>query len=303
VVLPARALHLKVNPEARLCLLPIVAGFVGADAVAVALATRIYEGHVQRIAVDIGTNGEVILGSRDRLWAASAPAGPAFEGAQIRSGMRGAAGAIDRVWLEDGRLHWHVIGEAAPQGIAGSGLIDAIAAALDARLIDWTGLIQVGAREARAPGLRDAVEMRGEERVLILVPRGQAAGGGEIVLSQDDVRQVQLAKGAIAGGIRMLQHVLGVADAELTELMLAGGFGNYLSARSAVRIGLIPALPLERIRYVGNAAALGAQLALLSEPERARAERLAGQIEHVSLAAHPDFQDIFVDAMNFPAPP
>ena len=301
VVLPARALHLKVNPEARVCLLPIVAGFVGADAVAVALATRIYESPVTRAAVDIGTNGEVLMGTRARLLACSAPAGPALEGAQIRHGMRGAVGAIDRVWLEAGRLHWHVIGEAAPQGIAGSGLIDAIAAALDAGLIDWTGLIRVEGREALGHGLRNAIEMRGEERVLILVPRGQAAGGGEIVLSQDDVRQVQLAKGAIAGGIRMLQHVLGVGDAELTELMLAGGFGNYLSARSAVRIGLIPALPLERIRYVGNAAALGAQLALLSEPERARAERLAGEIEHVSLAAHPDFQDIFVDAMNFPA--
>jgi uncharacterized 2Fe-2S/4Fe-4S cluster protein (DUF4445 family) len=301
VVLPARALHLKVNPEARLCFLPIVAGFVGADAVAVALATRIYESPVRRVAVDIGTNGEVLMGTRERLLACSAPAGPALEGAQIRHGMRGAVGAIDRVWLESGALRYHVIGEATPQGIAGSGLIDAIAVALDAGLIDWTGLIRVEGRDALPALLRDTVEMRGEDRVLILVPRGQAAGGGEIVLSQEDVRQAQLAKGAIAGGIRMLQHVLGVQDADLTELMLAGGFGNYLSARSAVRIGLIPALPLERVRYVGNAAALGAQLALLSEPERERAERLAREIEHVSLAAHPDFQDIFVDAMNFPA--
>jgi uncharacterized 2Fe-2S/4Fe-4S cluster protein (DUF4445 family) len=302
VVLAARALHLKVNPEARLCLLPIVAGFVGADAVAVALATRIYESPVTRAAVDIGTNGEVVMGTRDRLVACSAPAGPALEGAQIRHGMRGAVGAIDRVWLEDDGIRWHVIGDAAPQGIAGSGLIDAVAVALDAGLIDWTGLIQVEARDALPPALRDAVEMRGQERVLVLVPHGHAAGGGEILLTQEDVRQVQLAKGAIAGGIRMLQHVLGVGDAELVELMLAGGFGNYLSARSAVRIGLIPALPLARVRYVGNAAALGAQLALLSEPERARAGRLAREIEHVSLAAHPDFQDVFVDAMNFPRP-
>jgi uncharacterized 2Fe-2S/4Fe-4S cluster protein (DUF4445 family) len=302
VVLPARALHLKVNPEARVCLLPIVAGFVGADAVAVALATRIYESPVVRAAVDIGTNGEVLMGTREHLVACSAPAGPALEGAQIRHGMRGAVGAIDRVWLEDGRLRYHVIGEAAPQGLAGSGLIDAVAVALDAGLVDWTGLISVEAREALAPPLRAAVEMRGEERILVLVPRGEAAGGGEIVLSQEDVRQVQLAKGAIAGGIRMLQRLLGVADLEIAELMLAGGFGNYLSARSAVRIGLIPALPLERVRYVGNAAALGAQLALLSEAERARAARLAREIEHVSLAAHPDFQDVFVEAMNFPPP-
>ncbi|MBI4014171.1 MAG: DUF4445 domain-containing protein [Candidatus Rokubacteria bacterium] len=302
VVLPARTLHLKVNPEARLCLLPIVAGFVGADAVAVALATRIYESPEVRAAVDIGTNGEVVMGTRERLIACSAPAGPAFEGAQIRHGMRGAVGAIDRVWLEDGHVRWHVIGEAVPQGIAGSGLIDAVAVALDAGLIDWTGLIRVEARDALPAPLRGAIELRGQERLLVLVPRGQAAGGGEIVLSQEDIRQVQLAKGAIAGGIRMLQRVLGVDDAGLTELMLAGGFGNYLSARSARRIGLIPPLPLERIRYVGNAAALGAQLALLSEPERTRAERLARAIEHVPLAVHPDFQDIFVDSMNFPRP-
>jgi uncharacterized 2Fe-2S/4Fe-4S cluster protein (DUF4445 family) len=115
------------------------------------------------------------------------------------------------------------------------------------------------------------------------------------------VRQIQLAKGAIASGIRMLQHVLGVPDEDLAELQLAGGFGNYLSIESAVRIGLIPALPAGRIRYVGNAAALGAQLALLSEAERARAERLARAIEHVALATHPDFQDLFVEAMNFPS--
>ncbi|MBI2015942.1 MAG: DUF4445 domain-containing protein [Candidatus Rokubacteria bacterium] len=237
LVRPARELFLKVAPEARVCLLPLVAGFVGADAVAVALATRIYESAEVRVAVDIGTNGEVLLGSRDRLWACSAPAGPALEGAQIRHGMRGAAGAIDRVSVDDD-LRVHTIGEAA-------------------------------------------------------APR-------EIVLTQDDVRQVQLAKGAIASGVAMLQHVAGVPDAAIAELMLAGGFGNYVSIASAVRIGLIPALAPGRIRYVGNAASLGAQLCLLSETERGRAADIARRIEHVSLAAHPDFEQLFVDAMNFP---
>jgi uncharacterized 2Fe-2S/4Fe-4S cluster protein (DUF4445 family) len=235
--------------------------------------------------------------------ACSAPAGPALEGAQIRHGMRGAVGAIDRVWLEDGRIRCRVLGDAAPQGICGSGLIDAVAVALDAGLVDPTGLIRVEARDALPAPLRERLELRGEARVLVLVPRGEAAGGGEIVLSQEDVRQVQLAKGAIASGIRMLQRLLGVADRDLAELMLAGGFGNYLSIRSAVRIGLIPALPEARIRYVGNAAALGAQLALLSEPERERAATLARRIEHVALASHPDFEELFVDAMNFPATP
>jgi len=300
VVLPARALHLKVNPEARVCFLPIVAGFVGADAVAGVLATRIYESPLPRALVDIGTNGEVVMGTRDRLMACSAPAGPALEGAQIRHGMRGAAGAIDRVWLEGDTIRYHVLGEGPPQGICGSGLIDAVAVALDSGVLDWTGLIQVEARDRLPPALRQRIESRGEDRVWILVPAAETASGSEIVLSQDDIRQVQLAKGAIASGIRMLQAVLGVADSDLAELMLAGGFGNYLSIRSAVRIGLIPALAPDRIRYVGNAAALGAQLALVSEPERARAETIARRIEHVSLAAHPRFEDLFVEAMNFP---
>lgn len=301
VVLPARALHLKLNPEARVCLLPIVAGFVGADAVAVALATRIYESPVTRVAVDIGTNGEVLLGSRERLMACSAPAGPALEGAQIRHGMRAAAGAIDKVWLdEDGRLRYHAIGEGPPQGICGSGLLDAVAALLDAGVLDWLGLIQVEARERLPRPLAARVEMRGEERVVILVPKAESGRGEELLLTQDDIRQVQLAKGAIASGIRMLQKIMAVPDAAIEELLLAGGFGNYLSIRSAIRIGLIPPLPPERVRYVGNAAALGAQLALVSEAERARAEAVARRIEHVSLAAHPDFQDIFVEAMNFP---
>ncbi|HEX2501090.1 MAG TPA: ASKHA domain-containing protein [Methylomirabilota bacterium] len=300
VVLPARTLHLKVNPEARVCFLPIVAGFVGADAVGAALATRLDESVGVRAVVDIGTNGEVVMGTRERLMACSAPAGPALEGAQIRHGMRGAVGAIDRVWIQDGDLRFHVIGDGLPQGICGSGLIDAVAAALDLGLVDWTGLIQIERRDRFPASQADRLAERGEERLLILAPRGTAAAGGEIALTQDDVRQVQLAKGAIGGGIRMLQHVLRVPDEALTDLMLAGGFGNYLSIRSAVRIGLIPALPLERIRYVGNAAALGAQLALVSEAERARAERLARSIEHLSLATHPDFQDLFVEAMNFP---
>jgi uncharacterized 2Fe-2S/4Fe-4S cluster protein (DUF4445 family) len=301
LVIPARELFLKINPEARVCLLPLVAGFVGADAVAVALGTRIGDAPELRIAVDIGTNGEVLLGSREHLWACSAPAGPALEGAQIKNGMRAALGAIDRVSIDDGVVRLHTIGDSPAQGICGSGIIDAIAALLDAGIIDWTGLIDVDGRDRLPAALRDRVMMRGEERLVILARSGESGAAHEIVLSQDDVRQVQLCKGAIASGIVMLQRVAGVPDAHVHELMLAGGFGNYLSIASARRIGLIPAgLPHAKIRYVGNAAARGAQLALLSEAERARAGTLARSIEHVSLAAHPDFQDIFVDCMNFP---
>src|SRR5213080_1335852 len=301
LVLPARELFLKVAPEARVCLLPLVAGFVGADAVAVALATRIYESAEVRIAVDIGTNGEVLLGSRDRLWACSAPAGPALEGGQIRHGMRGALGAIDRVEIADD-IRVHTIGESPAIGLCGSGLIDLLAGLLEASVIDWTGLIQVEGRAALPPKLAERVVMRGEERQVIVLRPGEAGARQEVVLTQDDVRQVQLAKGAIASGVAMLQHVASVSDETVAELMLAGGFGNYVSISSALRIGLIPPLPKEKIRYVGNAASLGAQLCLVSETERQRAESVAARIEHVSLAAHPDFERIFVDAMNFPRP-
>ncbi|HEU4370827.1 MAG TPA: ASKHA domain-containing protein [Methylomirabilota bacterium] len=301
LTLSARELFLKVAPEARVCLLPIVAGFVGADAVAVALATHLDKGDTLRVAVDIGTNGEVLLGSAARLIACSAPAGPAFEGGQIRHGMRGALGAVDRVTVGDD-VRVHTLGEAGALGICGSGLLDLVAGLLEAGAIDWTGLIQVERRDALPPGLRDRLVVRGEERQVIVLRPGEAGAPREIVLTQDDVRQLQLAKGAIASGIAMLQHVAGVPAERIGELMLAGGFGNYLSIASAVRIGLIPDLGPGRIRYVGNAAALGAQLCLLSERERARAGALARRIEHVSLAAHPDFEQIFVDGMNFPRP-
>jgi len=302
LTLAARELYLKVNPEARVCLLPIVAGFVGADAVGVALATRMDESSEIRIAVDIGTNGEVLLGSREHLWGCSAPAGPALEGAQIRHGMRAALGAIDRVSFDGRDLSLHTIGEAAAQGICGSGLIDAIAVLLDASVIDWTGLIDLDHLDRLPLALAARVIKRGDERAVILARPGEHGATQELLLTQDDVRQVQLCKGAIASGAAMLQRIAGVPEDKVAELMLAGGFGNYLSIASAIRIGLIPAVPESKVRYVGNAALLGAQLALLSETERQHAEQIARHIEHVSLAAHPDFQDVFVDCMNFPRP-
>jgi len=300
LVLAARELNLRVAPEARVCLLPLVAGFVGADAVAVALATRLDRTTGARAAVDIGTNGEVLLAVGSRLWACSAPAGPAFEGAQIRHGMRATAGAIDRVQVGED-ITVHTIGEVDALGLCGSGLVDLVAGLLDAGVIDPTGLIQVERRDRLPPRLAARVELRGEERVVVVRRAGEPGAAREILLTQEDVRQFQLAKGAIAAGLAMLLHVAGLEAGALDELLLAGGFGNYLSIPSAMRIGLIPRLPVERVRYVGNAAARGAELALISEPERARAAAIARAVEHVSLAAHPEFERVFVEAMNFPA--
>jgi len=299
VVVPAKELLIRVHPNAPVCFLPIVAGFVGADTMAVVLATRIYDSPQIRVAVDIGTNGEVVMGSREKLMACSAPAGPALEGAQIKHGMRGALGAIEKVEIGEDVVYG-VIGNVPPIGVCGSGLIDAVAKMLDAMVLEPSGLLRLEERELLPPALRDRLIERDGERQFVLAWATEAGNGQDITISQQDIRQLQLAKGAICSGILMLKKVMNVSDEQITELMLAGGFGNYINIESAVRIRLLPELPVERIRYVGNAAALGAQMALLSETERARAVDLARRIDHVSLAARPDFQEIFLEAICFP---
>jgi uncharacterized 2Fe-2S/4Fe-4S cluster protein (DUF4445 family) len=299
IMVRAKELLIRVNPNAAVCLLPLVAGFVGADTMAVVLATRIYDSPHVRVAVDIGTNGEVVMGSRRQLMACSAPAGPALEGAQIQHGMRAAVGAIEKIEIGEDVV-CGVIGNVPPIGICGSGLIDAVAKMLDAKILEPSGLLRLEERDALPPALRDRLIERDGERQFVLVWAGDSGNGQDIGISQQDVRQLQLAKGAIYAGILMLKKVMGVTDAQIKELMLAGGFGNYINIESAVRIHLLPDLPVERIRYVGNAAALGAQMALLSETERNRAPALTAKIEHVSLAARPDFQNIFIEAICFP---
>ena len=298
IVVSANELPLKSAPNAQVCLLPIVAGFVGADTMACVLATRIYESEELRALVDIGTNGEVVMGSKDRLMACSAPAGPALEGAQIRHGMRGAMGAVEAVTIDDD-VHCRVIGSARAIGICGSGLIDACAKMLGAGVMDGTGRLRPRDRERLPPAL--AARLRSAEAGVefVLVWDADAGRSEDVTLTQGDIRQLQLAKSAIYSGIVLLQRVMGVDDADLAELMLCGGFGNYINIERAVGSRLLPNVPLDRITYVGNAAHLGAQMALLSERERTRAEELARRIEHVALAARPDFQDIFVDGMSF----
>ena len=302
LVYSARELPLKAAPNAKVCMLPIVAGFVGAVTMACVLASSIYESEEIRALVDIGTNGEVVMGSRGRLFACSAPAGPALEGAQIRHGMRGALGAIEKVEIGED-VSCSVIGDAPAVGICGSGLIDACAKMLDARVIDSNGLLRRESGAPLAPALQSRIVMAEGGRQFVLVRKDQAGRDHDISITQADIRQLQLAKSAIYSGIVMLRDVMGVTDGEIRELMLCGGFGNYISIQSSVRIRLLPELPVERITYMGNAAAIGAQMALLSEAERLRAFELAQEIEHVALAARPEFQAIFVDGMNFSGEP
>jgi len=298
---PARDAGLRVNAGAELCMLPLVAGFVGADTVAMVLATRLYAREQMCVAVDVGTNAEVVMGNHEKLIACSAPAGPALEGGQVRDGMRAALGAIDRVWI-DGDVKLGTIGGVAPIGICGSGLIDAVAALLDAGIVAPSGRLAVDPAGPLPKALRSRiVEDDGGCAAVVLVRARDSATGKDIVLDQRDIRQLQLAKGAIRSGATALAQVAGVAEGDVAEFLLAGGFGNYLNLRSARRIGLIGDVAPTRVRNVANAAGLGAQLALLSAREVDRAAELAQRIEHVSLAEHPDFQRLYLASLAFPA--
>lgn len=299
IEMPARDLLLKTIPNATVCMLPIVAGFVGADAIGAVLATRIFESEEIRALVDIGTNGEVIMGRKGKLMACSAPAGPALEGAQIKHGMRGAIGAIEKVHI-DGDVICETIGNAPATGLCGSGLIDAAASLLKSGVLQSSGRFRAKDDPILPPALAARLSGSGGKSEFALVLAEESGKDEDITLTQEDIRQLQLAKGAIYSGILMLQRIMEVSDEELAELQLAGGFGNYINIESAVAIHLLTPLPLEKITYVGNAALMGAEMALISETERKRADVLAKEIEHVSLAARMDFQEIFIEAMCFP---
>ena len=301
LVIPAKDVPLKRAPNARVCLLPIVAGFVGADTMAAVLATKIYQSDEVRVLVDIGTNGEVVMGSKAGLMACSAPAGPALEGGQILHGMRAALGAIERATINDD-VHLGTVGALPPIGICGSGLIDIVAKMLDAGILNAMGRFCDKDLETLPPALAARFVSQGKIRAFLLTEAEDSGKEEDIVLTQMDIRQLQLAKAAIYAGVLMLQELMGVKDEDLAELMICGGFGSYIDIESAVRIRLIPDLPLERISYQGNAAHIGAQLALLSEAERQKAQELARTIRHVSLATRPEFQEIFVEACNFDEP-
>lgn len=293
----ARDLQLAVNPSANVHVLPPIAGFVGADTVAVILATELASRPHPTLAIDIGTNGEVALWSGSELLVASCAAGPAFEGAQIRHGMRAGPGAIERVEIRDGDLIVHTIGDLPAVGICGSGLFDATAVLLELGLLDVSGrLVPGGSPEPAFSRLRGD----GADREVILARPDETADHMPIVLTQRDIRQVQLAKGAIRAAVELLLDKVGLAAQSLGEVLLAGAFGNYVNPRSTLRMGLLPpVVPAERVHGVGNAAGAGAALALLSLPHRRRAAELAREARHVELFTSPEFQEVFAEAMLF----
>jgi len=300
LALRAEELGLDMAPEARVWVLPNIAGWVGADTVGVLLATRLYAQEEIGLAIDIGTNGEMALGSRKRLVACSTAAGPAFEGAHLSCGMRAADGAIDRVRIAQD-VSWHAIGDVPPRGICGSGLVDVVAEMLRARILAPTGVIQNG--EALdgdgAQALRSRLRQNGRQKEFVVASSDEGAGGRAITITQRDVRELQLAKGAIRAGIEILLKELGIGREAVKKVYLAGAFGNYIRPESALTIGLIPHFPQAEIIPVGNAAGAGAKMALLSRRERERASEVARRTEYLELSGRPDFQEVFAEALLF----
>ena len=295
--LSAAELGLSVHPRAAVHLLPNIAGHVGSDITAMMLTAGIEKRSGNHVAIDIGTNGEVVAVRNGELVCCSTAAGPAFEGACIRSGMRAAPGAIERVDMADGDITIAVIDDAAPLGLCGSGLIDAIAALLQCGALLPSGRLLTKEEAADLPPCIAARITEVDSAPAFRLAEG--ADGVPILLTQQDIREVQLAKGAILAGIRTLLHELGISEDELDSVLLAGAFGNYIRRESALAIGLLPTVPVEKIIPIGNAAGAGASMALLSLPQRQRADRLSRMVRHVELSIHPVFQDLYIDAMQF----
>jgi uncharacterized 2Fe-2S/4Fe-4S cluster protein (DUF4445 family) len=285
----ASELKLSFAPGAIVHLLPNIAGFVGADHVAMLLATGTHLRQDVAVSVDIGTNTEITLVANGRLIACSTASGPAFEGAHIRDGMRAAEGAIERIRVDNGKIEYQTIGNAPPVGMCGSGILDAIAQLKLAGVLNKRGAME------RDNGLVREGE-KGTE--VVLAPAANTRHGRDVVLNRKDVSEIQLAKGAIRAGIEILLERAGLTHRDIDQVVIAGAFGTYIDVASAVTIGMFPPLPLERFRQVGNAAGIGAKLALLSTDQRAEAAELAERLEYLELTVYPGFTNHFAMAMS-----
>jgi uncharacterized 2Fe-2S/4Fe-4S cluster protein (DUF4445 family) len=298
----AAELGLPAHPRARAVIFPPFGAYVGGDITAGLLASGMDRDARTRLFIDIGTNCEIVLGNRDWLLATAAPAGPAFEGAAIRCGMRAADGAIEVVTMTPDGLELKVIGDTEPAGLCGSGLVDAVTGLVRLGLLDSSGRLVSEERAAElAPGLADRLTQLGAERVFVLHWLGETGNvSRSVYLSQRDVRELQFAKAAIATGWRILLEEAGLEPGDIQQVLLAGSFGSYLSPANAIRIGLVPDIPVLRVVSAGNVAGEGAKMALLSVRERAGGLALLEEVRYVELSDRADFNDRFIDQLAFP---
>jgi len=283
---------LNVNQEARVHLLPILGGYVGGDVAGDILSSGMLNDHIAML-IDLGTNGEIVLKNGDKLYVASCAAGPAFEGVGITAGMMATEGAIERIKLNaDLEPEYEVIGKLRPKGICGSGLIDLLAELLRHGILDSRGRLKdLGSPRIRANamGIFEFVVEWGRN----------TATGEDIVLTQQDVRQLQLAKAAVKAAYEVLLRKTGIKPEELQAVYVAGGFGNFLDPQNALRIGLIPPVNLDKVKFIGNGSLAGAQMYIISIEARRRLHKILKAIEHIELNQEPDFKDAFMRSLSF----
>ncbi len=290
----ARDLGLDIGLGAYVHLLPNIAGFVGADHVSMVMASGLYEADQITLGLDIGTNTEVSLAAGGRLLSCSTASGPAFEGAHIRDGMRAAPGAIEWVKMIDGRIEYQTIDGVSPVGVCGSGILDSVAELRRIGVLKRNGSMRANSHP-RVRQLDDRPEF-------LLVPAGENGALNDIVINRKDVSEIQLAKGAIRAGIEVLLDEAGVELEQVERVVVAGAFGTYLDVASARAIGMFPPLPLDRFDQVGNAAGIGAKLALLSRRFRDVAAEIAQRVEYIELTTDARFSNAYMNAMDLPDP-
>ncbi len=289
---PAKEVGLQLAPGAYVYLPPNIAGYVGADHVAMLLGAGLVETPKTVVALDIGTNTEISLFHQGRHFSCSCASGPAFEGAHIQFGMRAAPGAIERVRINGQEVQVQTIGGQAAVGLCGSGILDVVAELLRAHLIDGRGVMK-----GEHPRLRG----NGSKTDFVLAPADKSGVEHDVIVSRSDISEIQLAKGAIRAGVETLLAVAGVGDQAIDQFIVAGAFGTYLDLESAIRIGLFPDLARDRFQQVGNAAGSGARHLLTSTRERELAEVIAKQVEYVELAGHTAFTSVYMKALAFPS--
>ena len=284
----ARDIGLDIAPGAYVHILPNIAGFVGADHVAMLIATANEWAHKNVIALDIGTNTEISLIARGEISSVSCASGPAFEGYHIKNGIRATQGAIEKIRIESDEIHYQTLGETPPIGICGSGILDAVAQLVQIGVLDRNGRMR--------PESHPCLRKNGSQTEFVLVSEDERNGLPAITLTQKDVREIQLAKAAIHTGISILVETAGISEYDIDKIIIAGAFGSYIDISNAMVIGMLPSLPLDHFHQVGNAAGMGAKLALLSTSKRTEARHVSSRVKYIELAGSGGFSDTFIQA-------
>ncbi|MBC8433434.1 MAG: DUF4445 domain-containing protein [Desulfobacterales bacterium] len=299
----SRDVGLKLHPDAMLYVMPAKSGYIGGDLIGFILSSGAAEQDDKLVlGLDLGTNSEIFLGNKNRILTCSAAAGPALEGAKISHGMIARAGAIERFRFEENKLFYNVIGNIKPKGLCGSGLVDLAALLLHHGIVNPEGLICPPDQHKKRNSMTARVIQTQENEIhdfLIASPQ-ESLDGRPVVLTQRDIRELQLAKAAIASGIKILLKTMGAGIEDVDAVYLAGALGNYVHSLSAMRIGLLPEVNPEKIISLGNAASTGANMILLSKRYWERSAEIAAALEHIELSGHADFFDQFIEEMNFP---